>query len=767
VTALAAADGLRWIDESGVGRIEWGTPDWLGSVRFALGSEGARRAAGKTGDLWPTEARSGEDDLGGYRALATPRSTEGAALRLEIRAYAERPLLVFRTEALTVLADLATGAFDQPSVAWPALRPDERQQGGLPDGTSAYGHLYAEFALPTFSDASLAEFFLLPAGFRPAVVSPLALVAPDGRTLLLAPLGAFHDQVIAVPRGGDEVARGVRAGWHGDLESAPAGFASELAVWAAPGTRCALEAWAGFLKTRFGTRRPSRYADAALAKLSYWTDNGAAYWYRTHAGLDMSETLERAVASVETAAPVGAVELDSWFYPHQVSRRVGDAGPDDVPPTGALRWEPREDVLPDGVAALRERLGGRPLILHARHLSSRSPDLERFPAWVDGDRAHPKGPELFDRWMRRAAEWGAIQVEQDWLVECFLGVKGLRAEPGRAAAWQRGLDRSAAERTLHLVWCMATAADFLQTLELECVAAIRTSGDYRYGLPSASLWCWFLLGNALARALGLWPFKDVFLSSAEGDGLDGDRFADVEALLAALSAGPVGLGDRIGRTDRERVRRTCRADGVLVKPDVPIAALDRCFRAHPHLTATPLIGETHTRHAAGTWVYLALLNAWREARAIEFAFDLDELGEWAPKEPFVLYDWRSGGVDASPSRRTLEHLEAEDWSLRVLCPLLPGDCTLIGDPSLYACIGDRRIQRLEARPGGGLRCEVVGAPGEEVALRGYSAGPLRGVRAREGGGKRTARVERDPRSGIFDVALALDERGRAQIELAC
>ena len=42
---------------------------------------------------------------------------------------------------------------------------------------------------------------MLPAGFRPAVVSPLALVAPDGRTLLLAPLGAFHDQVIAVPRG--------------------------------------------------------------------------------------------------------------------------------------------------------------------------------------------------------------------------------------------------------------------------------------------------------------------------------------------------------------------------------------------------------------------------------------------------------------------------------------------------------------------------------------------------------------------------------------
>ena len=127
------------------------------------------------------------------------------------------------------------------------------------------------------------------------------------------------------------------------------GFATTLAVWAGEGPRRVLEDWASALRRRHGTVRTGRYEDAVLARLSYWTDNGAAYWYRTHPGLDMPETLERAVAAVEEAVPVASVELDSWFYPHEITRQVGDEGPDQVPPTGALLWEPREDVLPQGI----------------------------------------------------------------------------------------------------------------------------------------------------------------------------------------------------------------------------------------------------------------------------------------------------------------------------------------------------------------------------------------------------------------------------------
>ena len=79
-----------------------------------------------------------------------------------------------------------------------------------------------------------------------------------------------------VPRNAEAAASGVRCGWHGDLDEIPAGFASELAVWAGSGPRACLDAWAAFLRERHRTVRPGRYADELGGKLSYWTDNGAA-----------------------------------------------------------------------------------------------------------------------------------------------------------------------------------------------------------------------------------------------------------------------------------------------------------------------------------------------------------------------------------------------------------------------------------------------------------------------------------------------------------
>src|SRR4029450_263220 len=163
----------------------------------------------------------------------------------------------------------------------------------------------------------------------------------------------------------------------------------------------------------------------------------------------------------------------------------------------------------------------------------------------------------------------------------------------RAAAWQRGLDAAAARRGVTLQWCMATPADFMESVHFAQLASIRTSGDYRYLNENGLNWAWFLHGNALARALGLWPFKDVFLSHAPtADGF-GDAFSEAEALIAALSGGPVGIGDQIGHPRRELVLRTCRPDGVLVKPDLPLPALERCYRANGYFGSEPL--------GAGAW----------------------------------------------------------------------------------------------------------------------------------------------------------------------
>ncbi|UCE85513.1 MAG: hypothetical protein JSU66_14410, partial [Deltaproteobacteria bacterium] len=674
------------------------------------------------------EAFEGEDDLGAFRGVRIAWSGSPLAIRTSVRAYRERALVVFRSEADGDLADLATGTFAEPSVAWPWLAPAARADGP-PAGTRGFGHQYTEFGLPTFSDASLASFFLLP--IRPPVVEPLWLIAPDGASLLLAPLDRFHEQVIAVPERPERASDGVRCGWHGDLEAVPRGFASELALLAGDGPRRVLEAWGTLVRRRHATQRPSRYHDDHLARLSYWTDNGAAYWYRSEPDCDVPTTLERVARGLrEQGVPVRAFQLDSWFYRHAVTRPINTDESQVVPPTGLVAWEARADCLPDGIADLRRRLGDPPLILHTRHFASASPYFELHEAWTDGERAHPRTAALCATRVSQSADWGAVTYEQDWLIECFLGVRGLRARPDRARDWQEGLDRAAGAHGLSLQWCMPSPADLFQTVTLRNVASVRTSGDYRYAVPNQALWAWFLYTNALARALRLHPFKDVFFSRRDGRGWDGDPHAEVEALLAALSSGPVGIGDRAGRSDPDVILRTCRADGVLVKPDVPIAALERCFHGHVHLEPTPLVGETHSAHPAGRWHYVVGLHAWRETRPIPYRFALADLGDLRPAGPVIAWDWRRGRCERlEPDGGFEVELAHGDWDYRVLCPLLPGDLTLFGDVTRYATAGDRRLRGIRSVRRG-LALDVLGAPGERVELRGWSARPLAAVRLR-------------------------------------
>jgi hypothetical protein len=600
---------------------------------------------------------------------------------------------VLRLEAARDLVGVASGTFSAPAYAW-QFDPSGRHADGVPAGTRAFGFQYTEFGWPAQSDASLAKWRLLP--FRPPVLLPVALIAPDNACVLLGPLDSFHEQIISVDDGL------LTCGWHGDLARVPARFATELAVIAGDGMRECLTRYGDLLLTRAETRRPAPDRDELGRRVSYWTDNGSAYWYRTEPGHDTPETLRATIDDLRARdIPFGAVQLDSWWYPHEVVRPF-DTEEWVVPPTGLVRWEPRDDVLPDGVGALRAALGDPPLVTHCRHLSSSSPYVDEFECWVDADRAHPVDGELYERWLEQARAWGVETFEHDWLVESFLGVRGLREAPGRARRWQESLDRAATARGMTLQWCMPTPADLLQTTTLESVTSVRTSGDHGYLIGPGELWTWFLLTNALARALGLRPYKDVFFS----DPSDPAHHSEVEALLSALSSGPVGIGDALGGADRDIVLRTCRADGVIVRPDVALAATDPCFAQHPVGRSVPLVADTHTDHGAGRWHYVTTMNVSRDEQPVQTAV--------ATPAGYVQWDWRAGV--ACRDDRVID-LAFLDWHLAVLAPVLPSGLAVFGDVTRYASAGRSRIASVEDR-GGSVRITVLGA-GERVTVTGW------------------------------------------------
>ncbi|CAN8072943.1 unnamed protein product [Agarophyton chilense] len=552
----------------------------------------------------------------------------------------------------------------------------------------------AEFALPIRAADTRLQFsyFSRPGFIRPHTFSPLFIFS-NSACCLLAPLDTFHEQVLVADDGL------LKWGWQGDLESLKPSFSSTIAIVVRPDTRAALQQWASLLRLRGCIRSsPDRYSSIVLSHLTYWTDNGAAYWYRTEKGLSITETLIQTVKRIEKdQMPLAAVEIDSWFYPHEKTRNISDIGYlHVVPPTGMLCWQPRDDVLGDGgFQKLRESLGNKPFIFHSRHISSESPYINELNSenwWVTDGRAHPQGDTLFRKWMSDAKRWGACTYEQDWMVEVWLGVRGLRAGAGRIYEWQKQLNNAAKAERLRLIWCMSTPADILTASNMEQVISIRSCDDYRYAEDPSILWRWHLVTSSLISVLGICPFKDVFMTHRNQSGtvdIDGDPNAELEACLAVMSAGPVGIGDRLGRTDRELVLKCCRADGLLIKPDVPMTAMEYSMRNEDGF----LWGVSRS----GAWKYILVVRTGIKSR-MEEADDtaVREVMKFADGRKKLIYDWRRKTVYTSSCLEA--SLRVHEWKLWVLCPVWErvedGVATyhsVVGDVSKFATVGDKRL----------------------------------------------------------------------------
>lgn len=584
-----------------------------------------------------------------------------------------------------------------------------------------------KFARPVHAPDVTLNFNFIPDTdlVQPPCVLPLFILQRSSpEFLFLAPCNSFHEQVLTIHD------KTLQWGWSGDLKFLPRHFDTTLAAIIHTSPREALRLWCQLLRERFTFPPRTRYADVTMSRLSYWTDNGAAYWYRRESGLSLPQSIERTVNHIQKdlSLPIAAVEIDSWFYPHHITRDVQEVGYlHVVPPTGMHLWEPREDVLgPGGIAALHKRLGERPLILHCRHISSHSPyvnDTATGPWWVHGDGAHPRTAALWYRLMQQAVAWGAITFEQDWICDVWFGTQQLRETPGRVSQWQRDLNDAAEENGISLIWCMATPADMIHAALLNRVIAIRSCDDYRYADDPSTLWRWHLIVSTMIHSLGLYPYKDVFMSHHTESGavdIDGDPNALLEACLATLSAGPVGIGDRLNRTDASVVSRCCRKDGLIIKPDIPLCALDRSFRDQKSL----LWADT----MCGEWRYVLVTRTGnKNTNDISMDAPLQETLELSASTFYAVYDWKSKEVFVT--NRVTASLMLHEWELWVVCPILTfkdrsAKFALIGDTNAFATMGDRRIRMVtdvsdcerNCLNEDGVLFEVIGNPGEEVEI---------------------------------------------------
>ena len=202
-------------------------------------------------------------------------------------------------------------------------------------------------------------------------------------------------------------------------------------------------------------------------------------------------------------------------------------------------------------------------------------------------------------------------------------------------------------------YCMATPRHFLQSTKYDNLTTIRVSED----VFTRDKWDQFFYSSRLASALGVYPFTDVFGSNEK-----------VSTLIATLSAGIVGVGDRLGEVNAENLLYAVRPDGIIVKPDVPAVPTDESILNDAHNAGEPLVSYTYTDHGPMRALYV-FAHPRTEDRTLTFtpaALGLSGnvyIYNWLADrgrrirgdEPWTQTDQRRSGVPRRRSRRQVRH----------------------------------------------------------------------------------------------------------------
>jgi len=508
------------------------------------------------------------------------------------------------------------------------------------------------------------------------------------------------------------------------ITSLPAGFTQQTMLVIENGINRAFDNWGRLLTGVTGKVRPSNDADVTLSQLGYWTDAGSAYYYTTEPGLTYPQTLSAVQADfARQGIALGYVQLDSWFYPKGAAADwtlLGD---------GIYEYVAASPLFPSSLADFQSSLG-LPLIEHARWIDPASPYQQKYrmSGTVSID------PLYWGEVASYLGDSGSAGFEQDWLADKATTAYNLTDGDDFLGNMASALGR----RNLNIQYCSATARHFLQSSKYNNVTTIRTSQD-RFDEPR---WTNFLYASRLASAVGAWPFTDVFMT-CETDNV----------LVATLSAGPLGVGDRIGSLDVGNLRRAVRPDGVIVKPDVPLTPLDSSFWSDSQNAQAPMIAASYSDFGDLRGWYFFLYAQGTNTQA---QFRLSDAGV---SGPVFLYDYfNDTGRVAQPDELLNEDVAANRYL--VAAPIGMSGMALVGDTGRFVTLGKKRVTALA--DDGVVHVSLAFAAGEQSrTLQGYSPDPPTVTAGTGAAGTRSY----DPATGRFTVEVMPGPDGVASLRI--
>lgn len=484
--------------------------------------------------------------------------------------------------------------------------------------------------------------------------SPWAFFDSSGNTFVLSPASDFM-VASTVPGTGGSISSGISS----QITSLPAGFSYQTLLVMGRGIDSTYQTWGQALTKLQGKVRPANDADPSLKYLGYWTDNGAAYYYKFDSTKGSYEQTLLGVRDnfVQQGLKLGYMQLDSWFYPK-------GAAADWQAHAGIYEYVAASALFPDGLKSFQQHLGV-PLFTHARWIDPGSPYHQTYKM---------SGNVVIDPvyWSSIASYLhdAAVTVyEQDWLATEAQANFNL-TDPN---AFMGDMATAMAAEGLNMQYCMPLPHHYLQSSLYSNITSIRTSGD----AFKRSNWDQFLYGSQLAGALGVWPWSDVFMSTQTNN-----------LLFSTLSAGPVGVGDPIGALNANNLLLAVRGDGIIVKPDVPLVPLDQTIINDSAGLTHPMVASTSTNFGAITAHYVAGYNRTSD---LKLAFSPSALGM---TQPAYIYNYFTKAGKIVQPQDTFSDPIANGIAYYIVMPVGPSGMAFLGDTGHYVSLGKKRITAL-------------------------------------------------------------------------
>ena len=487
----------------------------------------------------------------------------------------------------------------------------------------------------------------------------------------------------------------ISCGINSGISQLPAGFTHRVLLTARNGINDSYSTWGAALLALAGKTPPPNDAAVELNKLGYWTDNGAAYYYANPPGGIVSTLLSVKNEFDSKGVPLGYMQLDSWWYQKgNCHCWAGDPGVS-WPSNGIYLYLPDPAQFPNGLAGFQQQLS-LPLLTHARWIDLASPYSTNYvmSGNVCVDAAY------WSNIMSYIKSSGAISYEQDWLGVAGIPLMNLNDPP----AYLNLMAAAAATNGLNLQYCMVQGRDYLQGSLYSNLMTTRTCPD----VFDTNNWTAFLYGSRIARAMGIWPWCDVFRSSATRN-----------LLISTLSAGPVGPGDLLGAVNATNLLKSVRSDGVIVKPDTSLVPVDDTYVNDALGLNRPFVATAYSDHTDSRALYVF---AYGESAAnLSATFKPADFG--ISTDAYV-YDYfaATGTVVTAGSAfsfTTTMPNGTNGGSYFIAVPIGPSGIAFLGDTNKFVTRGRKRISSFS--DSGLLRVTVAFAARESnVTLGGYA-----------------------------------------------